>query len=124
MADAPFFPSVGASSQAPGLTSHSDREQRALRLSQGIAILLDRDPSLTRRATGHLERALDEDQGAAAHDLREWHAILSQYSNERLREFLVSTTSRARRLRQSSPFFAVLNPDERDEILQFLEGES
>ena len=43
--------------------------------------------------------------------------------NERLREFLVATTSRAQRLRQSSPFFAVLNPDERDEVLQRLEGE-
>ena len=116
-------PVAGTAPQNPELASHSDREQRALRLSQAIAKLLDRDPSLTRRATSHIERILDEDQGAAAHDLREWYAILSQYSNERLREFLVSTTSRARRLRQSSPFFAVLNSEERDEILQFLERE-
>ena len=116
-------PVAGATAQEPELARHSDREQRALRLSEAIASLLDRDPSLTRRAISHLERILDEDQGAAAHDLREWYAILSQYSNERLREFLVATTSRAQRLRQSSPFFAVLNPDERDEVLQRLEGE-
>ena len=117
------IPVTDATPQDPGLASHSDREQRALRWSQAIANLLDRDPSLTRRATSHLERILDEDQGTAAHDLREWRAILSQYSNARLREFLVSTTSRAQRLRQSSPFFAVLNPDEREEVLQFLERE-
>ena len=116
-------PVPDATSQDPRRAVHGDREQRALWLSRAIAHLLDRDPSLTRRATSHLERILDEDQGAAAHDLREWHAILSQYSNERLREFLVSTTSRARRLRRSSPFLAVLNPDERDEVLQRLEGE-
>jgi DNA-binding Lrp family transcriptional regulator len=115
------IPETKASLQNPELASHSDRDQRALRWSAAIASLLNRDPSLTRRATSHVERLLDEDQGAAAHDLREWLAILSQYSNERLREFLVSTTSRAQRLRQSTPFFAVLNPDERDEVSQFLE---
>lgn len=117
------IPPAGATPQDLGLASHSDRDARALRLSKAIANLLDRDPSLTRRATSHLERILDEDQGAAAHDLREWCAILSHYSNKRLREFLVSTTSRAQRLRQSSPFLAVLNPDERDDVLQFLERE-
>ena len=102
-------------------TVHSDREQRALRLSKAVALLLNRDPSIVRRAIRHLELTLERDLGAAAHDLREWHAILSQYSIERLREFLVSTTSRAQRLRQSSPFFAVLTPNERDEVLQHLE---
>lgn len=116
-------PEAAASLQDPGLASHSDRDERALRWSAAIASLLDRDPSLTRRATSHIQRILAEDQGAAAHDLREWLAILTQYSNERLREFLVSTTSRAQRLRQSTPFLAVLNPDERDAVLQFLERE-
>ena len=60
--------------------------------------------------------------GPASHDLREWHTILSKYSRHRLRDFLVSDTPRAQRLRQSSPFFAVLSADERDEVLALLEN--
>ena len=117
-------PSAGTSAPSGIPTVHSDREQRTLRLSEAIKRLVNRNPSLVRRAIRHLELILEKDQGAAAHDLREWHAILSQYSIERLQEFLVSTTSRAQRLRQSSPFFAVLTPDERDEVLQDLERNS
>lgn len=111
-----------APAHGAGPITHVEREERALRLSQAIVRLLDRNPSLTRRALRHIRRLLSEEQGAAAHDLREWQAILSQYSYERLQAFVVSTTSRANRLRQSSPFFAVLTPDERDEVLQVLES--
>lgn len=114
-------PPIGAEAGGRGAASHTDRDQRALRMSHAIRRLLDRDPSLSKRAIWHLERVLDGDPGAASHDLREWHAIISQYSQGRLLEFLVSATSRAQRLRQSSPFFAVLTPDERDEVLQALE---
>ena len=103
------------------ISTHGDRDQRALRLSEAVSRLLDQDPSLSRRAQRHIERLLTKDQGMAAHDLREWQAILKSYSLKRLREFLVSSASRARRLRQSSPFFAVLNDEERDRVLEFLE---
>jgi hypothetical protein len=103
--------------------NHRDREERALRLSRAIAERLDKNPSLVRRAIRHLERVLQEDQGAAAHDLEEWKAILTSYSLERTKEFLVAQSSRAERLRQSSPFFAVLSPEEQDRVLEFLETE-
>jgi hypothetical protein len=101
--------------------SHADREQRALRMSHAIRRLLDRDPSLAKRAIRHLERVLEDDQGTAAHDLQEWHSILSQYSQRRLLDFIVSDTPRAQRLRQSSPFFAVLTAEERDEVVRAVE---
>ena len=71
----------------------------------------------------HLDRLLMDDQGTAEHDLREWRDILGSYSLRRLQDFLVSSSSRAIRLRQSSPFFAALTADERDQILEFLEKE-
>ena len=104
--------------------AHDARERRAARMSESIAAIVDRDPSIIKRAQKHLERVLAEDQGPAMHDLREWKDILDRYSRRRIREFLVSSTPRAERLRQSSPFFAVLTPEERDEVLADLEGGS
>jgi DNA-binding Lrp family transcriptional regulator len=102
-------------------TTHGDREQRALRLSEAITELLEEDPSLVRRAERHLARVLRDEPGAASEDLREWQAILATYTPERLKHFLVSGSPRAQRLRQSSPFFAVLSADERDRVTAVLE---
>ncbi|MDP2401686.1 MAG: hypothetical protein Q8M66_06880 [Actinomycetota bacterium] len=54
----------------------------------------------------------------ATGDIAEWRQLLETYSPERLRDLLVSRSSRAERLRRSSPFFAVLTPDERDRVVQ------
>ena len=105
-----------------GSRSHSATDDRSLRMSQGIAQLLRHDPSMATRALRHVERLLREDQGAAGADLMEWKQLLEAYSPERLGSFLVSTSSRAARLRQSSPFFAVLSPGERDRLVHLLDG--
>lgn len=110
-----------AAREAPPIL-HGDREQRALRLSEAIADLLRDDPSIVRRADRHLARLLKDEPGAASGDLREWRAILETYSPERLVRFLVSESPRAQRLRQSSPFFAVLTADERDHVTAALEA--
>lgn len=96
--------------------THSERDDRAAGFSVAIARLLDSDPSLIRRALRHLEFLLEDDQGTASHDLREWRDILTHYSTQRIKDFLVSDTPRAKRLRQSSPFFAVLDHGERDAV--------
>ncbi len=101
--------------------THDDRDKRAVRLSAAIAEILDRDPSLIKRAARHLDFQLQEDQGTASHDLREWRDILAHYSRQRIKDFLLAETPRAQRLRQSSPFFAVLSPDERDIVLSAAE---
>lgn len=97
--------------------THSERDERAARISAAIADALDADPSLIKRASRYLEFQLEESHGSASHDLNEWHDILSRYSVQRIKDFIVADTPRAKRLRQSSPFFAVLNPDERDHII-------
>lgn len=112
----------GASTQAGVRAgSHADMDARALRMSGTVAKLLRRDPSLRQRAVRHLDRLIAQGQGSATADLTEWRQVLQTYSEERLAEFLVSESSRARRLRQSSPFFAALDADERDRLMEHLE---
>jgi hypothetical protein len=52
----------------------------------------------------------------------EWKQLLEAYSPERLGSFLASTSSRAARLRQSSPFFAVLTFEERERLMDLLDA--
>jgi len=116
-------PDSGTASPSAGPVSHADRDRRALVLHRAISDLLDENPSLVRRAEQHLERLLQEDQGSALAELQDWLALLQSYSLERLRDFLIATGPRAERLRQSSPFFAVLTAEERDRVLESLESE-
>ena len=109
-----------ASMGARNARTHGDLDDDAMRMSATIARLLRDDPTLRRRAARHIERLVSEGQGNATQDLIEWGQVLNSYSDERLRDFLVSDSSRAQRLRQSSPFFAVLNGDERDLLVQYL----
>ena len=115
-----LIPGAAIAMETPPRT-HAETERRSLVMAQGIAEILRRDPSLITRAKQHLDRLLAEGAGTASADLAEWRQLLDVYSAERVRDMLVSTSSRAERLRQSSPFFAVLTPPERDRVLAGLE---
>ena len=91
------------------------------RLSK-VDYVLEKDASLMRRAKDHIDRLLKEDQGAATGDIMEWRNILDSYSIKRLARFLTSSSERANRLRQSNPFFAILNTAERARMIAELEG--
>ena len=101
--------------------THAERDERAAQYSHAIVKVIDNDPSLIKRASRYLEFQLEDDHGSATHDLREWSDILKLYSVQRLKDFLVSETPRAKRLRQSSPFFAVISHQERDKIISIVE---
>ncbi len=101
--------------------SHAKLEERSLLMAQKLADLIRSDPSLVIRARHHLNRLLQDDQGIAAGDIAEWRQLLDTYSPRRLRQLLVSRSSRANRLRQSSPFFAILTAEERDHLIASLE---
>lgn len=105
----------------PGVQTHAESAERSLRMAQAIAEMIKTDPSLARRALQYTNRLLREGQGTAHSDIGEWRQLLETYSPERLRDLLVSKSSRAERLRRSSPFFAVLTPDERDRMLGDME---
>jgi hypothetical protein len=102
-------------------STHGERDERAARYSHTIVKVLERDPSLIKRASRYLDYQLEDEHGSASHDLREWQDILTRYSVRRIKDFFVSETLRAQRLRQSSPFLAVLNDDERDKMMRIME---
>ena len=106
--------------QGKGRT-HADHDQREILMNKTIAEILDRDPGLLRRAQQHVENLISQEQGTALHDIQEWRDILTHYSRVRLKDFLLSETPRAQRLRQSSPFFAVLSSAQRRELLDLME---
>jgi hypothetical protein len=107
----------------PGIQIHAESAERSLRLARAIAELIKTDPSLARRALQYTNRLLREGQGTANSDIGEWRQLLETYSPERLRDLLVSHSSRAERLRRSAPFFAVLTPDERDRMMEEMESQ-
>ena len=97
-------------------------EERSLMLAQAVSDLVRKDPSLVSRTLRYLDKLLREGQGTANADLREWKQLLETYSTGRLRDLLLSDSSRARRLRRSMPFLAVLTPDEREIIFKRTEA--
>lgn len=106
----------------PALT-HAQAEKRSLLFAQGIAELIQSDPSLITRAKHHLNRLIHDDQGNAVGDIAEWRQLLETYSINRIRELLVSRNSRADRLRQSSPFLAVLTADELERLITLVDNQ-
>jgi hypothetical protein len=112
LAGAPPGESVEKSGRTERRT-HADFDGQSLESSRRVAELIDDDPSIVDRALEHLDRILREDQGPAEHGLREWQQVLRDYSLDRLIRFLKSESARAARLRQSSPFPAVLTKKER-----------
>ncbi len=106
---------AGKGTAAP--TSHEALNERTLRRARRIAHLVEKDPTLISRASHHLRRVLREGQGPADRDLQEWRNILAEYSQLRVREFLIDSSERAVRLRQSSPFLPVLDDSQREFVL-------
>ena len=104
--------------------THKEKDRQLLMLSRKLAKAIEQDTSLIRRAKDHIDRLLKEDQGAAARDLMEWREILHMYSVQRLSRFFTSSSERAARLRQSNPFFAILDFDERAQLADDLEGQN
>jgi predicted transcriptional regulator len=96
--------------------THEQRDQRMLELSHRLAEAIVLDTSLVRRAKEHVQRMLRQDHGSATKDIEEWRDILESYSVRRLARFLISTSERANRLRQSNPFFAILKSEERSRL--------
>ena len=104
--------------------THMEKDRRLHVLSRKLAMAIEQDTSLLRRAKEHVDRMLMEDQGTATRDLMDWRDILDKYSIQRLSRFLTSSSERANRLRQSNPFFAILNSDERIQLVNDLEDKN
>ena len=104
--------------------THREKDQWLHVLSSKLAKAIEQDTSLLRAAKEHIDRLLKEDQGTATRDLMEWRNILDMYSIQRLSRFFTSSSERANRLRQSNPFFAILDSDERAQLVDDLENKN
>lgn len=114
-------PGSEKSGRSPAGT-HDAATRRELLMSKAIADMIRRDPTLVDRAKRHVVRLLSEEQGMARSDVLEWRQLLESYSPDRVADLLGSESSRAERLRQSSPFFAVLTASERNSLLEQIAG--
>jgi len=117
-------PNVVTLQQTKKPLTHKEKNRRLHMLSRKLAQAIEQDASLIRRAKEHIDRLLNDDQGAAARDLMEWRDILDMYSMQRLSRFLTSSSERANRLRQSNPLFAILTLDERAQLVNDLEDKN
>jgi len=116
------FPDKHGRDIYPPPEDHEQRDQRMLELSRRLAVAIEHDTSLVRRAKEHVQSMLKKDHGLANKDIEEWRDILESYSIRRLSRFLTATGERADRLRQSNPIFAILNADERRRLVNGLKG--
>jgi predicted transcriptional regulator len=96
--------------------THQQKDSQLKLMSRKLADIIRQDVSIVRRAKDHIDSLLMEDQGTATGDLMEWRNILDTFSIQRLVRFVMSSSERAKRLRQSNPFFAVLDTDERSKL--------
>ena len=104
--------------------THLEKDRQLHVLSHKLARAIEQDTSLIRRAKEHVDRLLKETQRTATRDLIEWRNILDMYSIQRLSRFIISSSERANRLRQSNPFFAVLSANERNHLVNDLEDKN
>jgi predicted transcriptional regulator len=112
----PNIPTGSTRQRAIKTMTHRQKDSQLKLMSRKLADIIQQDVSIVRRAKDHIDSLLIGDQGTAAGDLMEWRNILDTYSIQRLVRFVTSSSERAKRLRQSNPFFAILNTDERSKL--------
>jgi predicted transcriptional regulator len=117
----PFPDTYNRKLYATSLT-HEEKDKQMLELSCKLAEAIEQDTSLIQRAKEHIQHMLKGDHGSSTKDIEEWRDIMESYSIRRLSRFLISTSERANRLRQSNPIFAILNSEERNRLLKELGG--
>ena len=116
------FPDISNRKLYTRSLTHEEKDKQMLELSHKLALAIERDTSLIQRAKEHVRQMSENDNGSATKDIEEWGDILESYSIRRLSRFLISTSERANRLRQSNPILAILNSDERKRLLKKLGG--
>lgn len=115
--------SVGTRHPIPPQT-RVESEERSRRMAHVLVGMLERDPTLRKRALRYLDRLLKEGQGMADRDLEEWRQLLGSYSTKQLNDLLTSDSPRALRLRRSMPFYSVLTDAELRFLHEQTEGAS
>jgi len=93
--------------------SHQELDQQSLENAKAWTELLKTHPEIIRRTINYLEARIGQTSSGEKQELQEWKHILESMSYQRLKKFLESDSERSTRLRQSLPFWPVLNDSER-----------
>ena len=109
------------SQTARHFSDHIRIEERSIALHRAVAERILGNPKLMEEAIINLQRYLKQsfsDSRKPISPLVEWQELLENQSLEKILDFMVSDSERAKRLRQSSPFAGVLTPQERWRIYE------
>lgn len=96
-------------------SDHMHLDARSLALHALVARKLLSDPTLMDQAQNNLERWKSQTPHALPSYFGEWEQVLTRRPEE-VAGFLVSMHPDATRLRQSSPFATLLEPEERNRV--------
>ncbi|MCW9708805.1 winged helix-turn-helix domain-containing protein [Fodinibius salsisoli] len=99
-----------------GRRSHQDLDHQSHTDAQVWSELLKMYPDIIKRTISNLENRITQTSSGEKKELQEWKRILESMSFQRLKKFLESDSERATRLRQSLPFWEILNEQERHEF--------
>jgi hypothetical protein len=84
--------------------SHALIDRLNAQQDRSVAWQLRRDGRILRKARANLRRWIARDGKHVRQVFREWSRILHYLTADEIADFLISDTSLAKRLRQSSPF--------------------
>lgn len=104
------------------MRSHEWIDRRSLAFDQRIADKLAANPELLQQAIRTVGRWVDAREPNPPAAMLEWRHILLSQSLAEILTLLRSDAEDARRLRQSSPFCGILDPEERLAILREYEA--
>lgn len=107
---------VGSKDERAGKKTHQDLDKQSFIDSKAWAKLLKTHPEIIQRTIRYLNNKVHEIDSGENRELLEWRNILESMSFQRLKKFLESDSERSTRLRQSLPFWPVLNESERTKL--------
>ncbi len=96
--------------------TQEDSAQKALISSKTWIKFLKTHPEIIERTIHYLEEISSEAKPEETPELQEWKQILESMSFQRLKKFIEADSERSNRLRQTLPFWAVLNEKEKVEF--------
>jgi hypothetical protein len=96
-------------------TSHKEMDISSENQAEIWVKLINQHPSIIGRTVENLETRISKLSGGEKKELAEWLHILKSMPTQRFKKFLLSNSERSVRLRQSIPFWPVLNESERNE---------
>ena len=101
--------------------SHLHLDKRSLALHRVIARMLEKDPSIIKKARNNIRRWIEsykKSDSAIPESLREWSDILLKESPKKIAGLLRARSEKAKRLRQSSPFAGIIPNNVRNQIIE------